>query len=139
MKESTRVLLALGAAVAIGIAVAASGNAALLSAADAIEPIGAIWVNAIRMTVIPLIVSLIVTSVASATAVKTVGRLGGKTLLVFVAMLMSLAVGVVPITQAVFGLLGARGGNPPPLPAGPPEAPPLRAPAPAPAPSGRLG
>ena len=122
MKESTRVLLALGAAVAIGIAVAASGNAALLSAADAIEPIGAIWVNAIRMTVIPLIVSLIVTSVASATAVKAVGRLGGKTLLVFVAMLMSLAVVVVPITQAVFGLLGARGVNAPPLPAGAAEA-----------------
>ena len=122
MKESTRVLLALGAAVATGIAVAASGNAALLSAADAIEPIGAIWVNAIRMTVIPLIVSLIVTSVASATAVKAVGRLGGKTLLVFVAMLMSLAVLVVPITKAVFGLLGARGVNAPPLPAGAAEA-----------------
>jgi Na+/H+-dicarboxylate symporter len=122
MNESARVLLALGAAVAIGIAVAASGNAALLSAADTIEPIGAIWVNAIRMTVILLIVSLIVTSVASATAVKAVGRLGGKTLLVFVAMLMSLAVVVVPITKAVFGLLGARGVNAPPLPAGAAEA-----------------
>ncbi|PYT15460.1 MAG: hypothetical protein DMF51_06730, partial [Acidobacteria bacterium] len=122
MKESTRVLLALGAAVAIGIAVAASGNAALLSAADTIEPIGAIWVNAIRMTVIPLIVSLIVTSVASATAVKAVGRLGGKTLLVFVAMLMSLAVLVVPLTKAVFGLLEVRGVNAPPLPAGAAEA-----------------
>ena len=42
MKESTRVLLALGAAVAIGIAVAASGSTALLSAADAIAPLGAI-------------------------------------------------------------------------------------------------
>jgi proton glutamate symport protein len=122
MKESTRVLLALAAAVAIGIAVAASGNAALLSAADAIEPIGAIWVNAIRMTVIPLIVSLIVTSVASATAAKAIGRLGGRTLLVFIAMLMSLAVVVVPITQAVFGLLGLRGVNAPPLPAGAAEA-----------------
>ena len=122
MKESARVLLALGAAVAIGIAVAASGNVELLRAADAIEPIGAIWVNAIRMTVIPLIVSLIVTSVASATAVKAVGRLGGKTLLVFVAMLMSLAVLVVPITKAVFGLLGVGGVKAPPLPAGAAEA-----------------
>src|SRR2546422_7338535 len=122
MKESARVLLALGAAVAIGIAVAASGNAALLSAADAIEPIGAIWVNAIRMTVIPLIVSLIVTSVASATAVKAVGRLGGRPLLVFVAMLMSLAGVVVPIPQAVSGLLGRGGVTPLPLPAGAAEA-----------------
>jgi Na+/H+-dicarboxylate symporter len=122
MKESTRVLLALGAAVAIGIAVAASGSTALLSAADAIAPLGAIWVNAIRMTVIPLIVSLIVSGVASATDLKAVGRLGGKTLLVFVAMLASLAVVLVPVTIGVFGMLGARGVNAPALPAGAAEA-----------------
>ncbi len=122
MKESTRVLLALGAAVAIGSAVAASGNAALLRAADTLEPMGAIWVNAIRMTVIPLIVSLIVTGVASATDLKAVGRLGGRTLLVFVAMLASLAVVVVPVTKAVFGLLGVRAAEAPPLPAGAAEA-----------------
>jgi Na+/H+-dicarboxylate symporter len=122
MNESTRVLLALGAAVAIGIAVAASGNAALLRAADAVAPIGAIWVNAIRMTVIPLIVSLLVTGVASAKDVKAIGRLGGRTLLVFVSMLAALAVVAVPMTQAVFGLLGARGVDAPPLPAGAAEA-----------------
>jgi Na+/H+-dicarboxylate symporter len=122
MKESHRVLLALGAAVALGVAVAASGNAALLSAADAIAPIGTLWVNAIRMTVMPLIVSLIVTGVASATDVKAIGRLGGKTLLVFAGMLAGLAVVAIPATGAVFGLLAARGGNAPPLPAGAAEA-----------------
>ncbi|HEY3176283.1 MAG TPA: dicarboxylate/amino acid:cation symporter [Candidatus Polarisedimenticolia bacterium] len=122
MKESTRVLLALGAAMTGGIAVSASGNAALLRAADAIAPIGAIWVNAIRMTVIPLIVSLIVTGVASARDVKAIGQLGGRTLLVFVAMLASLAVVAIPLTTSVFGLLGERGANAPPLPAGAAEA-----------------
>ena len=122
MKESTRVLLALGVAVGLGVVIAASGNAALLNAATAIAPIGAIWVNAIRMTVIPLIVSLLVTGVASATDVKAIGRLGGKTLLVFVAMLASLALVVVPVTKAVFGLLGDRGAEAPALPAGAAEA-----------------
>ena len=56
MKESTRVLLALGAAVAGGTAIAASGSAPLLRAADFIVPVGTVWVNAIRMTVIPLVV-----------------------------------------------------------------------------------
>ena len=118
MKESTRVLLALGAALAFGIAIAAGGSPALLRAADAIAPIGTLWVNAIRMTVIPLVASLIVTGVASARDVKAIGRLGGKTLLVFLGMLASLAVVIVPLTKAVFGLLGDRGASAPPLPAG---------------------
>ena len=71
MKESTRVLIALGAAVAGGIAIAASGSAALLRAADFIAPVGTLWVNAIRMTVIPLMVALLITSVASAAEVRS--------------------------------------------------------------------
>src|SRR5580765_7503631 len=122
MKESTRVLAALGAAVAGGLAVAWSGDAAWLRAADAIAPIGALWVNAIRMTVIPLVVSVMVAGVASAMDAKAIGRLGGRTLVVFVAMLGSLAAIAVPLTKVVFGLLGARGASAPPLPAGATEA-----------------
>ncbi|MGH9869758.1 MAG: dicarboxylate/amino acid:cation symporter [Candidatus Polarisedimenticolia bacterium] len=122
MKESTRVLVALGAALAIGIALAGGGNLALLGLVDAIAPLGTLWVNGIRMTVIPLIVSLLIVGVASATDVKAVGRLGARTLLVFVAMLAALAVVMIPLTLAVFGLLGARGADAPPLPAGSAEA-----------------
>ena len=82
MKESTRVLVALGAGVAGGTAIAASGNESLLRAADLLAPVGALWVNAIRMTVIPLVVSLLITGVASATDLKSIGRLGGRTVLV---------------------------------------------------------
>jgi Na+/H+-dicarboxylate symporter len=121
VKESPRVLVALGAAVAGGVAVAASGNDALLRAADAIAPIGTLWVNAIRMTVIPLVVSVMVTGVASAVGVKAIGRLGGRTLLVFIALPAALAVVVMPLTKALFGLL-PRGASPPPLPAGAAEA-----------------
>ena len=51
MKESTRVLITLAVAIVAGVAIAASGNASLVRAADAIAPIGALWINAIRMTV----------------------------------------------------------------------------------------
>ena len=122
MKENTRVLVALGTAVTVGIVIASTGSAPLLQAADAMAPLGAIWVNAIRMTVIPLIVSLIITGVASATDVKAIGRLGGRTLAVFVAMLASLALIAIPVTMAVFGLLGERGAGGPPLPTGAAEA-----------------
>jgi Na+/H+-dicarboxylate symporter len=122
MNESTRVLLSLGVAVAGGAAIAASGNGSLLHAADAIAPVGTLWVNAIRMTVIPLVVSLLVTGVASASDIKSIGRLGGRTLLVFAALLAGTAAVVMPFGPALFRLLPPRGVSAPPLPAGAAEA-----------------
>jgi Na+/H+-dicarboxylate symporter len=117
MKESTRVLVALGAAVAIGTAISLSGNAQLLNAADFLSPIGSLWVSAIRMTVIPLVVSLIITGIASASDVKSIGRLGGRTLLVFILLLTGAAAVAIPLATSVFSLL-PQGGTKPPLPAG---------------------
>jgi proton glutamate symport protein len=121
VKEGTRVLIALGAAVGGGAAIGASGSEPLLRAADFIAPVGTLWVNAIRMTVIPLVVSLIVTGVASAADLKAIGRLGGRTLLVFILLLVGVAAVVMPMVPSVFALL-PRGTSPPPLPAGAAEA-----------------
>lgn len=122
MKESTRVLISLGAAVAGGAAIGASGSAPLLGAADLLTPVGTLWVNAIRMTVIPLMVSLLITGVAAATEVRSVGRIGRRTLLVFVLLLIGTAVVVIPCSLAVFRLLPPRGAAVLPLPAGAAEA-----------------
>jgi Na+/H+-dicarboxylate symporter len=120
MKESTRVLLALVAAVIIGAVIAATGNATLIRAADAIAPLGTLWVNAIRMTVIPLVVSLLITGVASAADIKAIGRIGGRTLLTFVLLLAGVAVVVMPFAPALFALLPQQGAQQ--LPAGAVEA-----------------
>jgi Na+/H+-dicarboxylate symporter len=122
MKEGTRIVVALGAAVVGGVAIAASGSAAALGAADAIAPIGTLWVNAIRMTVIPLIVSLLVTGVASTADVASIGRLGGRTLLVFVLLAAGVAAVVVPLAPSLFALLPFPTGAHPALPAGAAEA-----------------
>jgi len=121
MKEGTRVLISLGAAIVAGIAIAASGSESLVRAADLIAPVGTLWVNAIRMTVIPLVVSLLITGIASATDMTSISRMGGRTLLVFVLLLAGTAVVVMPICLAVFGLLPQRGAAPT-LPAGAAEA-----------------
>ena len=122
MNESARVLLALVLALVLGAAIAASGNATLLNAADVVAPIGTIWVNAIRMTIIPLIVSLLITGVASASDGKTIGRIGGRAILVFGLLLAGTALVVIPIVPSVFALLPRTQGAPPPLPAGAAEA-----------------
>jgi len=55
-----------------------------------LEPFGTLWVNAIRMTVIPLIVASLVVAV-SGTAPRTVGRLGTRALVVFFILLSACA------------------------------------------------
>ena len=120
MNESTRVLLAVVAAIVIGLIIAAFGNAGIIGAADAIAPIGALWVNSIRMTVIPLVFSLLITSVASVADIKSIGRLGSRTLLVFVLLIVGTAAVVMPFAPALFALLPPHGTQQ--LPAGAVEA-----------------
>jgi proton glutamate symport protein len=116
MNESTRVLLAIAAAIVIGVIIAAFGGAGAIGAADAIAPIGALWVNAIRMTVIPLVFSLLIASVASVADIKSIGRLGRRTLLVFVLLIVGTAAVVMPLAPALFALLPRHGAQQ--LPAG---------------------
>ncbi|MEO7359412.1 MAG: cation:dicarboxylase symporter family transporter, partial [Gemmatimonadaceae bacterium] len=122
MKESTRVLVALIAAILLGMIIGATGNVALANAADAIGPLGTLWVNAIRMTVIPLVVSLLITGVASASDVKAIGRIGGRTLLVFVLLSASVAVVAIPLLALLFNMLPPNIAGRPTLPAGAVEA-----------------
>lgn len=117
MKDGTRVLVALAAALVIGGLISMSGSAPLAAAADYVAPIGSLWVSAIRMTVIPLVISLIITGVASAGDVATIGRTGVRTLIVFVALLAGMAAVMIPVCAAMFSLLPPLTGRPP-LPAG---------------------
>jgi len=105
----------------LGIGIGFSESPTLLAAADFLAPIGALWVNAIRMTVIPLVVSLLITGVASASDIKTIGRLGGRTLLTFLLLLAGATIVMVPVMAQVFRLLPPAGTRPP-LPAGAAEA-----------------
>jgi proton glutamate symport protein len=122
MTDGTRVLVGLGVGLAGGLAIAASHNATLLDAADAVAPVGQLWVNAIRMTVIPLVVSLVITGVASASTVGAVGRIGARTLTVFFAMLTGATILALPIGIAVFSWLSQLVAVRPELPPGAAEA-----------------
>src|SRR5579862_1090208 len=122
MKEGTQVSIALVAALVLGIAIAASGNATLLDWSGYLVPIGALWINAIRMTVIPLVIALIITGVASTSDVNAIGRLGGRTLAVFVGLSIGVAIIAVPVAPAIFAILPRNLAGHPPLPPGAAEA-----------------
>ena len=85
MSLTNRILIALVAGLSVGVFISWNQGDWLLTGVSWVEPIGTLWVNGIRMTVIPLVVSLLVTGLASTSAGRA-ARIGGRTLAVFVAL-----------------------------------------------------
>jgi len=69
-----------------------------------VEPFGTLFVNAIRMTVIPLVVSLIIVGIAGADAAR-VARMGARALVVALGFLCLSAIAGVLIAPAIFSRL----------------------------------
>ena len=90
-KPALRTLLSLVAGLAIGVVISATSSSGLHAFATAIEPIGTVWVNAIRMTVIPLVVSLLIATIAEEKDVRAVGRLGGRAVALYAVILTTVA------------------------------------------------
>jgi Na+/H+-dicarboxylate symporter len=88
MSLTTKVLVALVAGLAGGLAISASGAPALLRGADMIATVGTLFINAIRMTVIPLVMGSLVAGVASAPTASSLGRLGVRALMFFLGTLV---------------------------------------------------
>lgn len=78
--------LVLGVAAGAAIAAYAPG---LTLATEQFESIGSLWLNALRMTVIPLVFSLLVTGVASVADAAATGRLAARALIVFAVLLIT--------------------------------------------------
>ena len=83
MKQASRILIGLATGSVIGLFISATQSPALLKIVPAVEPAGTVWVGLLNMTVVPLVVSLLITSIASASDSGKLGRIAGKALLVF--------------------------------------------------------
>lgn len=92
MSLTTRVLIALVAGLGLGLLVSSSGNATLASVTMWIEPIGTLFINAIRMTVIPLVVGSLVAGIASTPNPAALGRVGVRAMAVFLVTLFAGAI-----------------------------------------------
>ena len=82
-------LLALVAGIAAGTWAAGTGDAAIGEFAIQLEHVGDLWLNLLRMTVIPLVFSLLVTGVASVADAASSGRLAARAIFVFGVLLAS--------------------------------------------------
>ena len=89
MRSATYVLAALAAGFVLGSIAAATSSPLALRLVAVIEPLGTLWVNAIRMTVVPLVVSVLITGVASGIGSQSLGKLGVRALVTFVTLLVA--------------------------------------------------
>lgn len=87
--NATWILVALGVGLAAGIASSASGGAWVEDAVRIVEPIGDLWLRALQMTIVPLVVALLITGIASAAEAARAGRLAGRSLIIILAVLWS--------------------------------------------------
>lgn len=86
---SIRVLLALGAGLAAGAAAQAYGIPGGTATVAGIDALGQLWLNALRMTIIPLVFALLVTGIASIADATATGRLAVTALAVFTVLLFA--------------------------------------------------
>jgi Na+/H+-dicarboxylate symporter len=85
---TTRILSALLLGLALGI-LFADGRVAWLESAIAVaEPIGALWLNGLRMTIVPLVFALLVTGIAANASAASAGGLAVRALAVFSVLLL---------------------------------------------------
>ena len=105
MTLALRVLLGLVAGFLLGLALSGSSSPAAVTTVRILAPIGTIFVNLIRMTVIPLVVSLLIASVGAMTSSGRLGRVGIKALLISLALLTTAAAGSVLVARPIFARL----------------------------------
>lgn len=98
------VLVALAAGIAAGVLARSGGDGLREPALQAAGLVGGLWLNALKMTVIPLVVALLVTGVAAGAEAARASRIAGRSVLWIVILCTASAifgaVAVVLLTEA---------------------------------------
>jgi proton glutamate symport protein len=87
MSPTARVLAGLAGGVAIGLALTAWLPVLARDVAIVAQPIGDLWLNALQMTVVPLVFALVVLGVASTSDAAVSGRTARRAIVIFLLLL----------------------------------------------------
>lgn len=107
MSPATRILIGLGLGLGVGVAMAALGFTADHSGVTAAEVVGGMWLDALRMTILPLVFSLVVTGVAATAGLAAAGGVTRLSLLLFVVFLLAAAALAAVLVPALLAILPA--------------------------------
>ena len=105
------VLGALALGISLGAWIDHSGSELAHSVASGIEAIGTLWLNALRMTVGPLVFSMLVAAVASVSDAMATGRLATRAIGWFTFLLLVAGTLAVLLTQVPARSVAGRSRN----------------------------
>ncbi|MBI1405627.1 MAG: cation:dicarboxylase symporter family transporter [Caulobacter sp.] len=99
-----RVLLALIAGLLIGAALQVWSGSAAGGAVDLVKALGVLWLNALRMTIIPLVFSLLVIGIASVADAAATGKLAARAIGLFAILLVAFSLYSLLATNGLLAL-----------------------------------
>ena len=110
MSLTVRIFVALVLGLGGGIALAAFAAPDVVARiASVAEPVGGIWLDALQMTIIPLVFGLLFTGIASAAGTASASRTAGRGLLWFAAIVVAGGVMSVTVTPLLLQLVPIPG------------------------------
>lgn len=104
MSATARVLTGLVAGALIGLLLVGWNPVLALQVANVAQPIGKLWLNALQMTVVPLVLALVVVGVNTATDAAASGRIARRAIAVFIVVLTGGALFAALAAPLVFAL-----------------------------------
>ena len=105
MHLSYRILIGLLLGGITGLATSQLESPLLADFARALAPVGSLWVNAIRMTILPLLMALVIVAIAGSGRGGRVLETGGKTLTLFIVMILLSSLFALLFAAPLIGLL----------------------------------
>ncbi len=87
MSMTTRILLGLALGAIFGLGLAWFAPALAQTAATIAQPVGRLWLNALQMTVVPLVLALVIIGVSAANDAAASGRTARRAMIVFALLL----------------------------------------------------
>jgi proton glutamate symport protein len=107
LKSAWIILSALVAGMLLGIAVEVIEPAAGTASLPYIEPIGLLWLNALKMTIVPLVVALLITGITATADAARAGKLAARAVMIFlgaIALSGTMSLLMTPLLLRIFPL-----------------------------------
>lgn len=109
LKLHWQILIALALAVIAGLLTGAEAGLFGVTFYSLFDFVGKLFLNALKMLIVPLIVSSIIVGIAGIGGSENLGRLGGKTLLYYMSTsLLAILVGLVVVNAVAPGIVGGQ-------------------------------
>lgn len=104
MKQAWQILAGLAAGLALGALWDWAGWPGLAAVGDAADAVGGLWLDALKMTIVPLVFALIVSGIVSTTHAATAGRITARSIVLFAILLPAGAAFAAVATPALLAL-----------------------------------